>query len=697
MTSAVYTTGGDCGSTDSVNPDRPKCLTDDAGNKSSMTYDAVGNLTSKTDTTATGGAAVKYTWSKPGSTDSATSCSPIAGQLCSITKGNGNVTRYTYDKDGNLTKVTPPAPLGAQTFEYDALGRMIAAVDGRGQHTVYAYDNQDRQVRKDIPASGNYPAWSDWFTYDADGNRTYDPATHEYDAQNRETKVTTDVNTGGFTVAYDPAGNVTSATDGSGQTTTYTYDAANQLTTAGFPGATCTTDLGSQTDCVKFGYDANGRETKRVLPADTVQDVTYDASGRITRIKAASPNEAHLNDFQYTYTTSGGADRTQVQTMTDNVGYTYDGKTVVPAGAVTSYTYDSLKRLTAATEKTSTGGPSAAFAYAYDKNGNRTSAKREGNLGWSMTAGTTTYGYDAADQLTTINSDTKQFAYDADGNELTAPGDPSVGIPGRAMAWTADGADGAVAWAYKYTNNNDHTGVMWWNHGNTHHRSMIGLDTTTTDTNGTTKYLLAPSGKPLGYKWAKDGNWKNAEAAYYLTDRQGSITSIAGGQYGNEAAIYRYTPYGEHRVTDEHYDGTQANRLGYHGLLYDDATGLWRTTTRWYDSTLGRFTQPDTSAEETNPYLYAAGAPNAMSDPSGEGPGGCTEMGSNMDGYCGRAAGTHNGPKRRTMTTKEKSARDQCVIWGAGGAVAGLSGGPVGVLAGFVGGCGAGTVSGFHG
>ncbi|MFD0332366.1 RHS repeat-associated core domain-containing protein [Streptomyces erythrogriseus] len=38
---------------------------------------------------------------------------------------------------------------------------------------------------------------------------------------------------------------------------------------------------------------------------------------------------------------------------------------------------------------------------------------------------------------------------------------------------------------------------------------------------------------------------------------------------------------------------------------------------RYYDHTLGRFTQPDPSGQESNPYLYAAGDPVNNSDPHG--------------------------------------------------------------------------------
>ncbi|MDT0387191.1 RHS repeat-associated core domain-containing protein [Streptomyces sp. DSM 41921] len=46
-------------------------------------------------------------------------------------------------------------------------------------------------------------------------------------------------------------------------------------------------------------------------------------------------------------------------------------------------------------------------------------------------------------------------------------------------------------------------------------------------------------------------------------------------------------------------------------------TGLYKMGHRYYDPTLGRFTQPDPSGHETNPYLYADGDPVNRIDPTG--------------------------------------------------------------------------------
>ncbi|MFD8152637.1 RHS repeat-associated core domain-containing protein [Streptomyces sp. NPDC059720] len=46
-------------------------------------------------------------------------------------------------------------------------------------------------------------------------------------------------------------------------------------------------------------------------------------------------------------------------------------------------------------------------------------------------------------------------------------------------------------------------------------------------------------------------------------------------------------------------------------------TGLYHFQARYYDANIGRFTQPDPSGQEKNPYLYAEGDPVNRIDPNG--------------------------------------------------------------------------------
>ncbi|MYW05946.1 RHS repeat-associated core domain-containing protein, partial [Streptomyces sp. SID3343] len=50
---------------------------------------------------------------------------------------------------------------------------------------------------------------------------------------------------------------------------------------------------------------------------------------------------------------------------------------------------------------------------------------------------------------------------------------------------------------------------------------------------------------------------------------------------------------------------------------YLDPTGLYKTGARYYDPSVGRFTQTDPAGKEANGYAYAAGDPINRADPTG--------------------------------------------------------------------------------
>ncbi|GHH55407.1 RHS repeat-associated protein [Streptomyces candidus] len=75
---------------------------------------------------------------------------------------------------------------------------------------------------------------------------------------------------------------------------------------------------------------------------------------------------------------------------------------------------------------------------------------------------------------------------------------------------------------------------------------------------------------------------------------------------------YRYSPRGV--------DGTFTEKVPQPYRFaggYQDPTGLYHLKARYYDPRIGRFTSPDPSGQEQNPYLYAEGDPVNKIDPSG--------------------------------------------------------------------------------
>jgi YD repeat-containing protein len=79
----------------------------------------------------------------------------------------------------------------------------------------------------------------------------------------------------------------------------------------------------------------------------------------------------------------------------------------------TVYGYDSLNQLKTAKETDSAGTQTAAWAYAYDKAGNHTSATMS-------PTDTDTYTYNAANQLISRDGSSTGWTYDANGTETSA-------------------------------------------------------------------------------------------------------------------------------------------------------------------------------------------------------------------------------------------------------------------------------------
>ncbi|GAB6877169.1 RHS repeat domain-containing protein [Thermaerobacter litoralis] len=99
---------------------------------------------------------------------------------------------YWYDANGNIVAIDTLS--GRQTFEYDALNRLVRWTDETGKVTEYAYDAAGNLVRKGSETftydAANQIA-NPGFSYDANGNLTSDGTyRYEYDAENRLVKVT---------------------------------------------------------------------------------------------------------------------------------------------------------------------------------------------------------------------------------------------------------------------------------------------------------------------------------------------------------------------------------------------------------------------------------------------------------------------------------------------------------------------------
>ncbi|KAF3463258.1 RHS repeat-associated core domain-containing protein [Streptomyces sp. Tu 3180] len=550
--------------------DLPNDFTTADGRKDTFKYDTNGNTMSVT-TSGTAGGIREYTYNEDTPT-----CGGFEGQRCTAKDGNGKVTSFEYDTKGNLKTVTPPAPPGKTEYTYDALGRVETVTDGRGIKTVYVYDNRDRVTK--VSSTNAMVTYS----YDGDGNvRTRTDASGStgwiYDELNRES-VRTLQNGAQTALAYTPGGEVDYYTDPTG-TTDYTWDAAGRLDYLTAPD-------GRKTD---FDYDDNDKRTKTVYPGGTTQSVTIDDNGRPEAIKTTSGTTT-LIDLAYDYKNTAGKDTTKIRTRTDNL-----------TKYKTTYDYDSQDRLRYALEADSAGTRKASWLYCFDKAGNLTS--RDGSK--NACPGGTTYTYDDASELTGKNGSTAGWSYDKLGNETAA----ADNTPRTNETWTDYSQLSAITAGGKSydlvhagTDNAERTklGSTWFHH------TALGLASTTT--NGVdTGFIREPAG-------TLNSMTTGGKSYYYLTDATGNILGLADST-GKRTHIYAYGPTGLPRTSP-----TEAVAQPYrYAGAYADPTGLYKMGHRYYDPTSGRFTQPDPSGQETNPYLYAGGDPINRTDPTGLG------------------------------------------------------------------------------
>jgi len=272
----------------------------------------------------------------------------------------------------------------------------------------------------------------------------------------------------------------------------------------------------------------------------------------------------------------------------------------IPAGAVTGYVYDSLSRLTSATEKNG-AATNASWAYTYDAAGNRTQQVRAGSTG--ATAGTIGYTYNAANRLASTTADTTTWTYDGAGNQTRN------GATAQTAAFNSRGTVTGIG-AATYTA---------FGQGNTEQL---------TRSTSSTRYLSSPlglMGENLGgpsrtFDRTPDGEAVGVRLSagsryYYAKDKLGSVV----GQFDKTGAYlggYAYSPYGEQRAISAGSPMTN-NNLRYIGGYLDSASGLYKLGARYYDPSMGRFTQYDPSGQEAHPYGYAGCNPVSAKDPTG--------------------------------------------------------------------------------
>jgi RHS repeat-associated protein len=274
-------------------------------------------------------------------------------------------------------------------------------------------------------------------------------------------------------------------------------------------------------------------------------------------------------------------------------------------GTKTTYSYDTLSRLTGANIYNGAGTHENAFTYAYDAAGNRTSSTQG-----VTSPGTITYTYNAANELTsrTGNTNGVDYTYDNNGN---VTGWVPVSPPITYNAANQMTAFGSTTFSYSGPDQNQRVQV------NSTNYAYSGLECDCeSNAAGSTYYTHDNSGQLIDER-TSTGTY------YYLFDGLGSVVGLSdstGALVGNET--YQYDPYGQ-LIVQPHTAALRTNAWRYASGYYDVSTGLYKFGIRYYDAAIGRWTQRDsvggslTETVKVNPYVYAGDDPVNLVDPSG--------------------------------------------------------------------------------
>ena len=337
------------------------------------------------------------------------------------------------------------------------------------------------------------------------------------------------------------------------QSVAYTYDDLNRLTTVSENGA----------QQAAYTYDTNGNRASLTYANGVTETYRYNKANWIISLENRN-NSGLISSYTYTYYASGSQ---KTKTAAD--------------GKVTSYVYDGLNRLV---QESETGA--LTQSYTYDARGNRAAMTVTGTESYAVS-----YTYDANNRLLTeqktqgLLTDLTTYTYDANGNLLSKT--------------VLAGNGGAAGSTYVYntlnqlvsTTENQRTAAYAYN--------TQGIRTTKVTFSTRTNYLLDGAnvvgerlnGEYVSYLRGANLISRTGEDGtdYYLFNAHGDVTGLADST-GASARAYDYDAFGVEKDPDP----LDENPFRYCGEYFDRETETYYLRARYYDPTIGRFTQQDT-------------------------------------------------------------------------------------------------------
>lgn len=504
------------------------------------------------------------------------------GRKLKETDALGKNTLFTYDLNNNISTVTN-AKNQTTTLTW-GYGHQLLTKNSSAGNVTYTRNPLGLAFRAETKTEGNGSVLVAYTT--------------SFDAAHRPHTII-DSRGPRLDFDYSPGGLLKSVQDGHGNSTNYLYDPANRLTGIWAP------NFGT----IAYRYDAGGRLAEKWLPNGVNTRYSYNADDSLQQLVNRSGATTTISQHNYTYDGFGNRKTHAEAIAGTTVNY--------------NYTYDSLNRLL----QVANGTPAQQETYSYDPLGNRVSKTVN-----ATTPVKTVYIYDAANQLleSRNNSATgtmlQAFVYDAAGNVTKK-------AEGGTVTRTATDCTGTTVTSLTYNALNRLTQVSktglnaeqyGYDDAGRRIRKTIGATQSNFHYMGPDIYAEYPAAFTTPTALYTHGpNEDNpilrqtnmgptATAKYFHQDGLGSVVAFST-QAGATEASQRFDAWGN-RIS-----GTGSiPQYGYTGRE-PDATGLTFYRARYYDPSIGRFTQRDPLGLRggINAYAYVGGNPVNFNDPRG--------------------------------------------------------------------------------